>query len=362
MSPKEPELPRKWDVIVIGAGPAGSSAAREAALGGCRTLVLERRKVVGRPVQCAEYVPMAVALKASQDSWAQKVVGMRTFVEGRLVAENQWPGVVLHRERFDQGLAQEAVGAGASLIKGAKVIRAGRGHVSFYNEEGPQEVEAPVLIGADGPLSRTAVSLGLRHKTFIYGLQIKARLKSPMSHTEVHFWPGFKGGYGWVFPKGEWANVGLGVARSEAGRLPELLGSFVDFLRKRGTLREGLQGQPTGGLVPVGGPHPVTASGSVLLAGDAAGHTDPVTGGGIPNALLCGELAGRAAREALGSGRMEKLGEYEETWRDLLMHALERALGHRSRMDENWLKRPFEALVRSHWVAFREYFLAGSEA
>jgi|YNPNPStandDraft_1061719.scaffolds.fasta_scaffold28137_2 digeranylgeranylglycerophospholipid reductase len=362
MSHEEPELQKKWDVVVIGAGPAGSSAAREAALGGCRSLLLERRKVVGEPVQCAEYLPMAVALRASQNSWAQKVVGMRTYVEARLVAENQWPGVVLHRERFDQELALEAVGAGVCLLKGAKVQRVGKGLVSFYNEKGLQEVEAPVLIGADGPLSGTALALGLRHKAFLYGLQVKAQLKSPMNHTEVHFWPTFRGGYGWVFPKGEWANVGLGVARSEAGRLPLLLGSFLEHLRHKGLIGSQLQGRPTGGLVPVGGPHPVTARGSILLAGDAAGHTDPITGGGIPNAILCGELAGRVASEALGSGDIRLLARYEERWRDLLMPTLERALGHRGRMEESWLKRPFEALVRSHWVAFRDYFLKGSEA
>lgn len=359
MNQEELQLPRKWDVVIIGAGPAGSSAAREAASGGCRTLVLERRKQVGMPVQCAEYVPMAVALRASRSSWAQEVEGMQTYLEGRLLAENRWPGVVLHRERFDLELAQEAARAGACIVKGARVMRVERDGVSFMWGEKLLEVQAPVLIGADGPLSRSGLALGLRHKTFLYGLQVRAQLKSALSFTQVHFWPAFRGGYAWVFPKGEWANVGLGVTRSEAGRLPELLSSFLEHLAQGGVVTRRLPGPPTGGLVPVGGPHEITAWGSVLLAGDAAGHTDPVTGGGVPNAILCGELAGQAAREALGSGRMEKLGEYEKHWRDILMPVLERALRHRRLMDLRWLQDPFERLVRSHWVAFREYFLLG---
>lgn len=359
MSKKGPPTRKKWDVIVIGAGPAGSSAAREAALGGYRTLILERRKRVGVPVQCAEFVPMAVALKAPPSCWAQEVEGMQTYLEGRLLAENRWPGVVLHRERFDSHLAQEAIKAGACLLEAARVHRVERGEVSFRNREELVEVKAPVLIGADGPLSRTALGLGLRHKSFLYGLQVKAKLKSPLYYTQVHFQQEFLGGYGWVFPKGEWANVGLGVARSEAGRLPELLNSFLEQLVQGGVLVQGPQGPCIGGLVPVGGPHGVTVSQTVLLAGDAAGHTDPVTGGGIANAILCGGLAGLAAREALGSARMERLWEYEQSWRDLLLPVLERALGHRKMLEENWLKEPFETLVRSHWVAFRNYFLWG---
>jgi digeranylgeranylglycerophospholipid reductase len=359
MSFNGPQVEKNWDVVVIGAGPAGASAARKAAVGGCRTLILERRRVVGRPVQCAEYVPLAVATKAAPSSWAQSVEGMLTFIEGRLCAENRWPGVVLHRERFDQDLARQAVEAGACLLEGSRVQTLQEGRVTFFREGRPHEVEAPILIGADGPLSRTAMALGLRHRAFLHGFQVRAGLRSPMTHTEVHFWPMFREGYGWVFPKGEWANVGLGVARSQAGRLPGLLGTFLEHLRRRGIIGSELQGRPTGGLVPVGGPHPVTAGGSILLAGDAAGHTDPITGGGIPNAILCGELAGQVASEALGSGDMELLARYEESWRDLLLPSLERALTHRRQACENWMRGSFQDLVRSHWVAFREYFSPG---
>lgn len=203
--------------------------------------------------------------------------------------------------------------------------------------------------------------MGLRHKSFLYGFQVKAQLIRPLPYTEVHFWQAFQGGYAWLFPKGEWANVGVGVARAQAGRLPKLLDLFLGHLVQRGVVTKGLRGPLTGGLVPVGGPHKLTASGSVLLAGDAAGHTDPVTGGGIPNALVCGEMAGQAACEALGSGKMERLGGYEQGWRDLLLPALRRALRHRGLMDENWSKGSFEILVRSHWVAFRDYFLWGGD-
>ncbi len=358
MSMEEPVCAGKWDLVVIGGGPAGCSAARQAALGGLRTLVLERRKVVGEPVQCAEYVPMAVALRFPRTCWAQEVEGMHTYLEDRLLAENHWPGVVMHRNRLDQKLAQEAQEAGARLIKGARVQRLENKRVSLFVQGQFLELEAPLFIGADGPLSKAAQALGLRHKAFLYALQVRAELKTPLSCTQVHFWPAFQGGYAWLFPKGDWANVGLGVDRSQAGRISQLLGWFLEKLRHKGLVGR-LEGPPTGGLVPVGGPHSITASGTVLLAGDAAGHTDPVTGGGIPNALICGEMAGLAAREALCSGNAQRLGEYEQRWRDLLLRGLERAVRHRKSMEQDWLKGSFEALVRSHWVAFREYFLWG---
>ena len=106
-----------WDAIVIGAGPAGASAALPMARAGLSVLMIERRRRVGFPVQCAEYIPRILAgeVNAPEAAVAQRVGTLRTFIEGTLAAENEWPGVILNRVVFDRHLAERAVAAGATL-------------------------------------------------------------------------------------------------------------------------------------------------------------------------------------------------------------------------------------------------------
>lgn len=346
----------EWDIVVVGAGPAGLSASRKAALGGLKTLVLDRRSQVGVPVQCAEYVPLRVAMEFPRAVWGQKVEEMWTLVEGKMVAKNHWPGVVLHRELADGFLAARAEDAGAILLNKSRVMAVEKGQVTFQREGKVHTVRTRFVLGADGPLSICARSLRDKRGPFLHSLQLRVPLREEINRTEIHFKAEFKGGYGWLFPKGDKANVGLAVARPEAPRLKEFLKAFLRELAQRGLIREVPLRDLSGGVVPVGGPPSRTAQEWILLAGDAASQTDPVTGGGIPNALLCGELAGEAVREAITSGDPRDALTYEEMWRDLLGHGLERAARHRRRMEEDWGKKPFEEVIRAHWVAFREYF------
>jgi flavin-dependent dehydrogenase len=185
---------------------------------------------------------------------------------------------------------------------------------------------------------------------FVYGLQVEAPLGAPMRHTEAHFRPEFLAGYGWVFPKGGWANVGIAVARPAAARLPRLLDAFLAWLRGRGVVAPGATRARTGGLIPVGGPPARTVRGHRVLAGDAAGQTDPISGSGIPAAVQCGQAAGEAA---LGS-----LESYEMEWRGTFEHSLRRALGHRRTQCAEWNRGNFEGLIRRTWIAFPECFHA----
>jgi geranylgeranyl reductase family protein len=340
-----------WDAIVIGAGPAGASAALTMARAGLRVLIVERRRRVGFPVQCAEYIPRILAgdVDAPEAAVAQPVSTLRTFIAGRLAAENAWPGVILNREVFDRHLADRAVAAGATLWTGCAVSSVDDGAVAI----GARRLAAGVIVGADGPLSLTARSMGCAAPEFVYGLQVEAPLVAPMRHTEVHFRPEFLAGYGWVFPKGAWANVGIGVARPAAARLPRLLEAFLASLRERGVVSPGPTRARTGGLIPVGGPPARTVRGARVLAGDAAGQTDPITGSGIPAAIQCGQAVGEAA---LGS-----LESYEEEWRGLFEHSLARALRHRRTQCAEWdrggfERLGFERLIRRTWIAFPECF------
>ena len=338
-----------WDAIVVGAGPAGTAAALPMARAGLRVLIVERRRRVGFPVQCAEYIPRILAgvVDAPEAAVAQPVSSLRTFIAGALAAENQWPGVVLNRAVFDRHLADRAVAAGATLWTGCTVSSVEDGAVTV----GAGRLEAGVIVGADGPLSITARSMECAPAEFVYGLQVEAPLAAPMPHTEAHFRPEFLAGYGWVFPKRAWANVGVAVARPAAARLPRLLDAFLATLRERGVIAPGATRSRTGGLIPVGGPPERTVRGHRALAGDAAGQTDPITGSGIPAAIECGRAAGEAA--ALGS-----LETYEEEWRGALGHSLRRALRHRRTQCAEWNQGNFERLIRRTWIAFPECFHA----
>jgi digeranylgeranylglycerophospholipid reductase len=207
-----------------------------------------------------------------------------------------------------------------------------------------------VIVGADGPLSLTARSMDCAPKEFVYGWQVEAPLTAPMEHTEAHFHPEFLAGYGWVFPKGATANVGVAVARPSAARLPRLLDAFLAELRERGVVAPGPTRARIGGMIPVGGAPARTVRGRRVLAGDAAGQTDPITGSGIPAAIQCGQAAGEAA-----CGTLEA---YEEEWRGMLEHSLDRALRHRRTQRAEWNQGSFERLIRRTWIAFPECFHA----
>jgi flavin-dependent dehydrogenase len=218
---------------------------------GLRVLMLERRRQVGFPVQCAEYIPRILAgeVNAPEAAVAQRVSTLRTFIEGKLAAENNWPGVILNRAVFDRHLAQRAVARGATLWTHCAVSAVEDGVVQI----GARRLTADVIVGADGPLSITARSMDCAPTEFVYGLQVEAPLAAPMEHTEAHFQPEFLAGYGWVFPKGASANVGVAVARPAAARLPRLLDAFLADLLERGVVAPGPTRARTGGMIPVGG-------------------------------------------------------------------------------------------------------------
>ena len=131
-----------------------------------------------------------------------------------------------------------------------------------------------------------------------------------MHHTEVYLSPDIYGGYGWLFPKGDTANVGLGMKRNNAHshRIHAMLGRFMEKLKKDGKIK----GDPlnsTAGWIPVK-PLEKSVNGNILLVGDAAGHTHPITGAGIFTAVSCGKMAGNWAAKALkskGPARIKRL-------------------------------------------------------
>ncbi len=344
-----------YDVVVVGAGPAGSSSALAAAEAGVRVLLLDKRREVGVPVQCAEYVPRQLAAHVpwSHRCVAQPITLMRTYLPDGQSVETPALGYVIDRALFDKTLAVAACRAGADLLLGARATeRTDRG---LLIRQGTREfeIEVKVIVGADGPRSTVGRWIGQANHELVVAAQCQVVLAQPLEATQVYFDPRYPGGYGWLFPKGEVANVGVGVGLQFKRDLKEALGHLLDRLQINPRTAIGY----TGGLIPCGGPPERTWEGNVILAGDAAGQTHPITGAGVAHACLCGQLAGKAAARAAQYGDLSLLGEYEQEWRDFLGGILAHALARRQDLDRSWKDDPvaLAQALRENWVAFPAY-------
>lgn len=345
-------------MLVVGAGPAGARAAAAASRKGVRVLLIERKSSPGTPVQCAEYVPRAVRGMAPlpREAVVQKTVEMVTFINQEPAAVMQAPGYLLNRAVFDRILVQQALEEGAELWTGRCVVaRTGRGVVlRCCGSDREEEITCRVIIGADGPRSVVGSWMQSRNTDMLIGLQYLLPLSKPLHQTEIYFAPEYAGGYAWLFPKGDCANVGLGAYPSANCRLRPLLQELVQKLAGSGKVAATRPISQTGGLIPAGGPVAVTCYENMLLAGDAAGHTHPLTGAGIVNAMVCGELAGRVAARAVLEDNLAVLSDYPREWQGLLVGSLMRGLARRRELVSNWTGDPvkFSALVKKTWIGF----------
>ena len=181
-----------------------------------------------------------------------------------------------------------------------------------------------------------------------------------MDHTEVYFRPDFYGGYGWLFPKGDHANVGLGIKRRKstklhpmgAEKIGRILNRFVDALASGGKIRPE-PNRYVAGWIPAEPLRKVTDE-NILLVGDAAGHTHPITGAGVYQAVICGQIAGKWAARSIKENDFQLLQKYESEWRDLFGQTIQRAYDRRCLLEQNWNR--LNEIIRRCWVAFKEYY------
>jgi geranylgeranyl reductase family protein len=345
------------DVLVIGAGPAGSTAARFAAQKGASVILLERRETVGQPVRCAEYVPLPVDRYLDLNRPGLKVQGVRameTFIPGRPVKETTVPGLIINRDRFDQELADLALMAGSTLLTGCQAAQREDDQVVARGEKGLIRIRSRVIIGADGPSSQVRRWMGISQQPCLVAAQYRVLLKTPLDRTQIYFHPYIRGGYGWLFPKRDQANLGLGIEPSSNRQLMPLLKQFKEELVQKGLIEEKIVNQ-AGGLVPVGGLTLIHKE-NMILAGDAAGTCHPITGAGVGNALISGEIAGKAAAEAVRQGNLNPLQEYQKELTGLLGHSLNHGTEKRKRMMDHWDEADFSETIRRSWIAFKDYY------
>jgi flavin-dependent dehydrogenase len=291
---------------------------------------------------------------------AQAIDRMTTVVEAE--APDQKPdflGRMIDRESFDRMLAQRAADSGVENRSATAVTRVDADGTVTTGDG--QRFRGRVLVGADGPRSVAGRAIGSVNSAIVETRQITVPLLVPHTATDIFLRADIVGGYGWLFPKGDKANLGLGVIPEKRHLLKPLLAALHSQLIEAGRVGAEVLGH-TGGPIPVGGR--VTAFGrlgdcAVLLAGDAAGLTNPVTGAGIPAAVQSGTLAGRAAAAFL-AGDDDAVAEYDEDLADLFDVSLARAL-HRRRdllscYDQGAV--PDARAMRRGWIAYDDYWAA----
>lgn len=353
---KATSIKDKYDIIVVGAGPAGSCAAVEAGKRGAKVLLLERKKTPGLPVQCAEYVPQQIKhyVNIYPEMIVQRTGRMHTYINDELCSDLAAPGYILDRQVFDRKLSEEAVNYGVELWTETRAIECLQESVRVLVKGEIKEIECRCIIGADGPRSTVGAWMNSENDYFMPAVQWTLPLKETRNNTEMYFSPEYIGGYAWMFPKGKYANVGVGVSMDSGERLTELHRCFVSKMIAAGVVENTEPIYKTGGIAPVGGPLPRLVHENMLLVGDAAGQTHPVSAGGIMNAVVCGCLAGQIAAKALNKNDISLLSGYETAWRKVLGRNLDHATAQRRRMDEEWTMEPqaFVDLIRETWLSF----------
>jgi digeranylgeranylglycerophospholipid reductase len=339
----------KCDLIIVGAGPGGSMAAKTAAEAGLDVIMLEKRQEIGDPVRCAEGVGKRVLcqmVKPEPEWIAAEVKGARIYApDGTSIVMSEDKGgnevgYVLERKVFDRALAMEAARAGAKVMVKTRALGLLKKDcvpcgVSAMRIGEPLQIEAPLIIGADGVESKVGRWAGIDTALSLKDIETCAQFLVSDPSIDDQYCEFFLGneiapaGYVWSFPKGDkLANVGLGILGSKAkpGDAMRLLQQFVKSYFPNGKVVEIVVGGD-----PCSGPIESTTADGVMLVGDAARQTDPLTGGGILNAMEAGIIASEVAAKALAAGDVSRAGlkEYEGRWRATIGRHISRSFEYK---------------------------------
>jgi geranylgeranyl reductase family protein len=311
------------DVVIVGAGPAGATAARALALGGARVRLIDRHRFP-RSKPCGGAITTRALnrfphLRPALGEIATHYLS-QLYLQGpsgaAVTLSSPTPAVLMIRRiEFDALLVRLAQEAGAELVDGVEISRATLGDcgVEVNSREGGR-FRAPLVIAADGVNSVIARRLGFNRGWPAASVALDMMEEAPNDTLRATapdtLWVsyGYDGsdGYGYVFPKRDHTNVGIGYVlsffRERMKEHPyDLQRRFVAALRDRGAVEgESRREHFTPYLIPVGGPLSPTARGPVLLVGDAAGFVNAYTAEGIYYAMVSGDLAARAILEDRG--------------------------------------------------------------
>jgi digeranylgeranylglycerophospholipid reductase len=324
-------MKKKYDAIIVGAGPAGSTAARFFAEGGAEVIVLDRKREIGVPVRCGEGVGhQGLSRFITPDHrWIASTIEGACFITPRGIRvelAHTGKGYILERKLFDRELLLLASRIGADVAIDCNVtgLLTGRGRVNGViarTGNGKRlTISAPLVIGADGIESWVGRWAGLETHSSLHDMECCVQflldgISVEKNYSEFYF--GRKiapGGYAWVFPRGgETANVGLGISGDMAAgrRAFDYLTAFVgERFPDSSTLACSCGG------VPVSPTLKKIYTDNVMLVGDAAHQVNPLSGGGIVSSMEGGKCAANTGLEALKTGNFEGtfLKRYQQDW------------------------------------------------
>jgi digeranylgeranylglycerophospholipid reductase len=301
-----------YDVVIVGAGPAGSAAAGACAAAGLKTLCIEEHGTIGYPVQCAGLLSNAAFLecRVSERSVLNRVSGAR-IISGRgsqiLINAGKTKAVVVDRGALDREMAERAADAGAEYLLHTAVCGLGIDTVMTRGAHGEREIGYKVLIAADGPRSTIARMLGMqRAPVFLAGIQADVPHEGDPRFVEVHpdASPDF---FGWSIPTGP-GRTRIGLC--SRANVPAL---FAEFRKKFSASTIHL----VTGTIPLG-VMPKTCGHRTLFVGDAAGFAKPTSGGGVYTGIRSARHAATVAIGACEKDRYddETLSRYECLWKE----------------------------------------------
>ena len=325
-------IKNSYDVVVVGAGPAGSTAAKFAAAKGASVLILEKDRDVGYPVRCGEAVSVAGVkefLEPDEKFIAAHITkfSMNAPNNSEVILPLEEEGLVLERRIFDYELARIASNAGAQILTRAYVngllFEDNKvSGVKFEHDGILKQVNAKVIVGADGVESRVGRWAGLNTYTDFRDMESCVQVtvgNIDIDQNACYFYLGSMfapHGYLWIFPKGNRsANIGLGVSgsigkkRSAQKYLEDFLNNYypnVSILTK------------IAGGVPCAITHKKISRPGLVLVGDAAHQVNPLSGGGIISGMIGGKIAGTIIADSLEANNLDNILTYDKAWNDRL--------------------------------------------
>ncbi|MEM2259283.1 MAG: NAD(P)/FAD-dependent oxidoreductase [Candidatus Thermoplasmatota archaeon] len=323
----------KVDCLVVGAGPAGSVAAKEMAKRGFNTILVEKKQEIGIFKRCAEGVTKhgleKLGIKVNEKSIANRIRGAILYSpSGKYVVMegNDMEGYILERKIFEKYLASEAIRNGAKCMVKAQVMEMKRENsmwkANIRTIEGNIEVSAKMVIGADGVESKIGRWAGINsvnklsdyHSCFQYEM---ANVKVDEKYIHLFFGNDVAPcGYAWIFPKEFSANVGLGILEKKAKmKAFDYLKKFIE--QHKEIFINSYPIEINAGGVPVAHYTDMVSDG-LMLVGDAAQLVNPIHGGGIVRAIHSSIIASEVAEKAFNKNDLSKefLKEYERRWNE----------------------------------------------